>query len=164
MKILASVLSMALFCFALSTSVAAQAPSDGVSTSFAFTFSLGGGCGNPVPTCSATNPVLGSSMTISGTQAPSTAYGAVALSLPISAITANLGGPNFDQPCSFFLQTNAFVVLSDLTPDAMGNWMYSGFVPNVPSAAGVQFNVQALFISAAEGLTATNGVRLVLGF
>jgi hypothetical protein len=85
---------------------------------------------------SATPPILGTTVTISGTDAPAGASGLLlASAIPISPLLAGTG-PTFSIPCSIYGDLASLIVLGPITAGGSGSWSVSVLLPNTPAAAG----------------------------
>ncbi len=122
---------------------------------------IGPGCssGGVVPTLSSGLPVVGGTITTSGTSAPPLAYGDLVFSGAAGATTLPNGCPLYVDPVTFATQGHFQV-------GANGTWSVTGIVPNAESLVGDLFSLQAVFLSpsAPGGYTVSAGVQLALGY
>lgn len=126
---------------------------------------LGASCGSTPPlTMNMTPPILGTIVTISGTDAPAGAGGLLAVSaIPISPLIAGTG-PTFSIPCPIHADFLTLLVLGPITAAGSGNWSVSGLLPNTPSAAGLQRALNAGFSPASGGFFVPNGLAVTIGY
>jgi hypothetical protein len=126
---------------------------------------LGASCGQtPALTMSLTPPILGTTITVSGTHAPAGAGGMLfASTIPVSPLIAG-AGPTLSSPCAIYADPATLLVLGPITADGGGNWSVSGLLPNTPIAAGLQRALNAGFWPASGGFFVPNGLAVTIGY
>jgi ELWxxDGT repeat protein len=119
----------------------------------------GHGCGTAAdtPTMSATNPVLGAMMTLSGASAPAP-MGLVMLGVPLRA------GLQYVPGCRLWIDIGFPFIDLFMFPTA-GAWSLSVPVPNDPGLISMQMGAQAgiPLLGAPLGIALSNGVLLRFG-
>jgi ELWxxDGT repeat protein len=107
----------------------------------------------------ATDPVLGAVMVVSGSRAPSSAIGFVLIGLPQAPLAIT------SVPCFLYLQPPSFAVLSSFST-AGATWSLPVPIPNAGSLQGLSFALQAVLAptTSASGFDTTNGVFATLGY